>query len=103
MMSTSLAQRSSALRRANLTRALRADARRNMTRERAGDLVMSPEDWALTWSCASVLAAVPGIGEVRVRRALRRGSVSVGQTLGELRREQRESLHGELLGHAPTT
>jgi hypothetical protein len=95
-------RRREALAKASAVRSRRADEKKRMTLDRARALVVaSQEDWALTWRVSAVLAALPGVGRVRVERIMRRAQVADGKTLGGLTDRQRAALEGALVALAP--
>ncbi len=93
-------QRLEALQRANEVRRQRAEIKREL---RSGGisiarLVISPPEFLLTARLSQILLAVPGHGQVRVNRLLKRCRISPLKTIGGLSERQREELARALAG-----
>lgn len=94
--SRSLEQRLVALRHANHVRVLRAQLKREMTRDRAVLTVLRPPEYAATMRVWDLLASVPKVGPVRVKRIMGRVGISHHKTLAGLSDRQRGLLAKEL-------
>jgi hypothetical protein len=93
-------RRLEALRRANEVRRRRAEIKRAL---RAGEvgiaaLLIDPPGYLLSAKLSQLLLAVPGYGQVRVDRLLRRCRLSPRKTIGALSERQREELARALSG-----
>jgi hypothetical protein len=93
-------QRLEALRRANDVRHQRAEIKHAL---RSGavsivELLISPPEFLLTARLSQILLAVPGYGQVRVNRLLKRCRISPLKTIGGLSERQREELAQEFAG-----
>lgn len=91
---SSHAQRLAALAQANRIRSERARLKAAL---RAGEvrpapLLLDPPECLGSASVAEVLLAVPGIGQVKVRRLLQAAQLSPGRKLGRLSERQRAEL-----------
>lgn len=88
------AQRLAALAQANRIRSERARLKAALRagEARATPLLLDPPPCLQSASVAEVLLAVPGIGEVKVRRLLRSCGLSAGRKLEGLSERQREEL-----------
>jgi hypothetical protein len=91
-------QRMEALKHANRVREQRAEIKRAL---RSGgldiaDLLRAPPGSLLTARLSQMLLAVPGYGQVRVNRLLKRFRLSPLKTIGGLSGRQREELVREL-------
>jgi hypothetical protein len=86
------AQRLAALARANRVRSERARLKAALRAGelRAAPLLLDPPECLRSASVAEVLLAVPGIGEVKVRRLLQSAGLSPGRKLERLSARQRE-------------
>lgn len=87
-----------ALRRANDVRRRRAETKRALRSGRAevAELLRSPPPFLLKARLGEILLAVPGYGEVRVNRLLKRQRISPMKTIGGLSERQRSELVGAL-------
>ena len=84
---------------ANRVGAARAELKRELARgpsqssyARAAEVIAEPPDWAKTWPVGQLLAAVRGLGSVRLVRAFDVSGVGASTALGELSEPQREAL-----------
>ena len=84
---------------ANHVRTARAALKRELTHgpsrtsyDRATEVIADPPDWAKTWPVGQMLAAVRGLGQVRVARALEVSGAVPTAPLGTLDDAQREAL-----------
>jgi hypothetical protein len=89
-----LSKRLAALKRANDVREERAKLKRALRSGEASvaELVISPPEFLLSARLSQVLLAVPGYGQVRVNRLLKRCRISTLKTIGGLSQRQREEL-----------
>lgn len=87
-------QRIEALKRANDIRTARAELKKDLKANRAEIhwILLEPPEYMLTAKLSQLLLAVPGYGQVRVNRLLRRCRISPLQTIGALSQRQREEL-----------
>lgn len=60
--------------------------------DRAAEVIAEPPEWAKTWPVGQMLAAVRGMGVVRVARCLEVAEVGAGRPLGELSEAQRGTI-----------
>jgi hypothetical protein len=88
------ARRMGALRRANEVRHQRAEIKQGLrsSKIRIADLLVDPSPSLSTARLSKVLLAVPGYGQVRVDRLLKRLRISPLKTIGALSDRQREEL-----------
>ncbi len=89
-------QRMDALRHANEIRTLRAQLKREMTRDRAVLTVKRPPKYTETMTVHALLISVPGLGPVKAHRMMVDLGISHRKTLGGLSERQRRVLAQEL-------
>ena len=84
---------------ANYVRTARAALKRELAHspsrtsyDRAAEVIAEPPAWARTWPVGQMLAAVRGLGRVRVARALEVSGAEPTTQLGSLSDAQREAL-----------
>lgn len=97
----SLAQRMSALGKANRNRIRRADTkkaigRRELSLDEVLDLIVDPPEWMEAMKVLPLLLALPKVGRVKANKVLQSCRISPSKTLGGLSDRQREELvaHG---------
>jgi hypothetical protein len=97
-MPTSDEDRQAALAKANQTRLHRAELKRRIG---AGDvaveqLLLSPPEWLRTAEVYPMLQALPRVGPMTARTAMRRADIPAGATFGTLMPRARRALLDEL-------
>lgn len=102
MKDAALARRRAALAQANLVRQERAAIKQALRggELQIAELLADPPPSLASARLATVLAAAPGYGEVRVARLLRSARISALKTVGSLSARQRAELVGMLGGQA---
>lgn len=87
-------RRLDALRVANTVRQQRAEIKRALRSGEVsiGELMVAPPDFLLTAQLSEILLAVPGYGQVRVSRLLKRCRISPVKAIGTLSERQRREL-----------
>jgi hypothetical protein len=93
-------RRMEALRQANDVRRQRAEIKHALCSGTASivELLVTPPAYLMTAKLAQILLAVPGYGQVRVNRLLKRCGISPLKTIGSLSERQREELAQALAG-----
>lgn len=90
----SLAQRMTALNRANEIRTERAVLKRDLKsgRKDIHDLLLDPPEWVETMKVFDLLLAVPKYGRVKVNKVLQQCRMSPSKTVGGMSQRQRTEL-----------
>lgn len=99
----SLAQRMTALQRANEIRIKRASLKRDLKAGRVDirDLILAPPDYASTAKVHDLLITVPKYGRVKVNKVLQLCRISPTKTLGGLSARQRRELVSMVMSRSP--
>lgn len=87
-------RRLEALKVANTVRQQRAEIKQALRSGNASirELMVAPPDFLLTAQLSEILLAVPGYGQVRVDRLLKRHRISPRKAIGTLSERQRQEL-----------
>lgn len=94
----SLAQRMSALGKANDIRTRRAELKRDLKGGRASihAVLAEPPEWTETMKVFDLLLAVPKLGRVKVNKMLAQCRIAPSKTIGGLSERQRSELTAHL-------
>ena len=95
----SLAQRMSALQKANDIRTSRAELKRDLRGGRVSihAILAEPPEWTETMKVFDMLLATPKLGRVKVNKILAQCRISPSKTIGGLSERQRDELTTHLL------
>lgn len=101
----SIEQRDAALAKGNATRKWRAEIKRDLKQRSTvsgkkvvAEIIQSPHEYALTWRCADLVAAVRLIGSKKQGAVLRVAGIGPDRTIGGLSDRQRKAIAHTLTG-----